>query len=149
LETYCDGRAGAPAAELQALREAWEQAGKRRQVELNGALASPETTQALGELTAFVQAPPVRRSKSTSLRFAAPVLLDELCADVAEREERVIADQPESYLRYQQSLARLACAVEALRDARMGPGDDLSRLAADLQRLEGRIDRWLASNALN
>ena len=80
--------------------------------------------------------------------MAAPVLLDELCAEVAEREARVVADRPARYRRYQDGLARLASALEALG----GPttmGEEAEQLLADVQRLGNRIDRWLASSVLN
>ena len=47
-----------------------------------------------------------------------------------------------------EGLARLACALEAL-GGRTTMGDEADRLLADVQRMEDRIERWLASSALN
>ena len=96
----------------------------------------------------MVQSPPLRRKKSISIRAAAPVLLDELCAELAERQSKVITDRPKTYRRYQEGLARFACALEAL-GGKATMGDEAERLLADVQRLEDRIERWLASNGLN
>jgi hypothetical protein len=148
LEAYCSGRPQAVVADLQPLREAWERAGRRRQLAIRAVLDSEDTARLYTTLSDLAQTPPMRRRKSTSIRVAAPVLLDELCAEVAEREQMVIADQPKSYQRYQQCLARLECALEALAGKAV-MGEAANQLLADVQRLEGRIDRWLASNALN
>ena len=148
LEAYCSGRPPATVTDLQPLREAWERAGRRQQQAIRTVLDSEDTARLYASLSELAQTPPMRRRKSTSIRVAAPVLLDELCAEVAEREQMVVTDQPKSYQRYQQCLARLACALEALAGKAV-MGEAANQLLADVQRLEGRIDRWLASNALN
>lgn len=148
LEAYCSGRPQASAAELQPLRDAWERAGRRQQQAVRTILESEDTARLYATLSELAQTPPVRRRKSASIRVAAPVLLDELCAEVAEREQMVVTDRPKTYQRYQQGLACLECALEALTGKAV-MGQEANRLLGDVQRLEGRLDRWLASNALN
>jgi hypothetical protein len=75
-------------------------------------------------------------------------LLEELCTDLTERQAKVVTDRPKTYRRYQESLARLACALEAM-GAQQGQDGEAERLLADVVRLEDRIERWLAINALN
>lgn len=148
LEAFCDGRPQASVADLQPLREAWERAQRRRQIGLKAWLVGEDGTRLYATLHAMAQRPPVRRSKSTSIRVAAPALLDELCAELAEREQGVMTDRPKTYRRYQQGLDRLPCALEAL-GGKTTMGEDAERLLADVQRLQGRLDRWLASSTLN
>jgi hypothetical protein len=148
LETYSNGRSPATVAELQPLREAWERASRRKLIALRAWLEGEEAASLYAALAVMAQAAPVRRSKSCNIRVAAPVLLDQLCAEAAEREEDVIADRPGTYRRYWQGLASLACALQAL-GGKASLGEVADPLLADVQRLQGRIDRWLASSALN
>jgi len=148
LETYMSGRPAAAIAELEALRDAWERAGRQRQNAMRALLESEETARLHASLTHMARTPPVRRRQATSLRVAAPVLLEELCAEVAEHQDKVVMDRPETYRRYQERLARLAWTLEAL-GANGTSGGEASRLLADTQRLQDRIERWLAINALN
>jgi CHAD domain len=148
LDAYMSGRPPAATAELQPLREAWERTGRQQQNAMRALLASDDTARLHASLTQMAHTPPVRRRKSTSIRVAAPVLLDELCAELAERQEKVVTDRPKTFRRYQDALARLACALEAL-GAKDSMGGEADRLLADVKRLEDRIERWLAINALN
>jgi len=147
LNTYLAGRTPAAAAELQPMREAWERNG-RRQLAAVRAKLSEDGAAVLAAVEQLAAKPPVRPRKDATLHVAAPVLLDELCAEVAEREAQVIADQPNLYRRYQNGLARLACALEAL-GGKAAMGEEAEALLADLLRMENRIDRWLGSNVLN
>jgi len=152
LDAYCSGRPPAVVAGLQPLREAWERAGRRKQAALKTWLESEDATRLYTLLHDMAHSAPIRRRKSARLRVAAAVLLDELSTDVAEREAEVVADLPDTYRQYQRSLARLASALEALdgKGSSAGKlGADVDLLRADLLRLQSRIDRWLASSALN
>ncbi len=148
LDAYVAGRQPAATAELQPMREAWERDGRRRYTALRTTLESAETAALLSNLTQLAQTPPLRRRKATTIHLAAPVLLDELCAEVAEREASVSADRPDRYRRYQDGLARLTCALEAL-GGKASMGEEAEQMLADVQRLENRIDRWLVSSVLN
>ncbi len=144
LEAYVSGRPPAAITELQPLREAWECAGRQQQNAMRAWLESDETARLHASLDQIARTPPMRRRKSTSIRVAAPVLLEELCAELAERQEKVVADRPKTYRRYQESLARPLGAK-----ASGAPASEADRLLADVQRLEDRIGRWLAINSLN
>ncbi len=148
LEVYCSGRSPAASAELQPLREAWERANRRQQATVKTVLQNADTVRLYAALSGMAQTPPVRHRKSTTMRVAAPVLLEELCAGVAEREEMVVTDRPKTYRRYAEAMANLACVLEAL-GAQTTMGEEAGRLLADVQRLQNRIERWLASNILN
>jgi hypothetical protein len=148
LEAYMSGRPAAAIAELEPLRDAWERAGRQRQNSVRALLDSDETARLHASLAQMARTPPVRRRKSTSMRLAAPVLLEELCAEVAEHQDKVVTDRPKTYRRYQERLARLAWTLEAL-GANVTLGGEADRLLADVQRLQDRIERWLVINALN
>ena len=148
LDAYRAGRLPSAAAELQPMREAWERNGRRQFAALRVELESAGTARLLAALTRMAKTPPLRQRKASTIHVAAPVLLDELCAEVAEREARVAADQPERYRRYQVGLARLAWAIDAL-GGKASMGDEAEQLLSDVQRLETRIDRWLVNHALN
>ena len=72
--------------------EAWERTSRREQHGLKVLLEGEAATELFITLSALAKAPPVRHGQSTSFRAAASVLLDELCAQVAERETRVVAE---------------------------------------------------------
>ena len=148
LEAYIAARPPAAIAELQPLRDAWAHAAAQRQSAMQAFLQSDDALQLRAKLAQMAQTPPLRRKKSTNMRAAAPVLLEELCAELAERQEKVVTDRPKSYWRYQEGLARLACVLEAL-GGKATMGDEAERLLADVRRLEDRIERWLASSGLN
>jgi hypothetical protein len=152
LRAYASGRPAAVAAELQPLTDAWERASRREQALLRTWQKSAEAGPLVGRLTELAATAPIRRRKATSIRMAAPVLLDELYAHVAEDEAAVAADHPKTYRRYQRSLAGLACALRGLRSTvadETNVAAELDSLLADMQRLDGHLGRWLASQALN
>jgi hypothetical protein len=145
LDSYMQGRPAAALAELQPLHEAWERETRQQQSSVKATLESDATAELRQRLTEMAANPPMRHRKTSSMHVAARVLLDEVIGELAERQEKVVTDRPKTYRRYQESLGRLACALDAIG----AKGDDAARLAADVQRLEARIERWLASNALN
>ncbi len=152
LHAYCSGRLPAAVAELQPLREAWEKSLRRQQTALRAWQEGHDASRLYARLAKMAVAAPVRRRQAASIRVAAPVLLDELFSEVAEREASVLADRPKTYRRYQRSLARLASVLLTLRASAPGGNgavEEADRLLADVQRLQSRIDRWLASSALN
>jgi hypothetical protein len=144
LEAFRSRQSSTAAAELLPLQEAWERNRRRRQADLKAWLEGAEATTLFTNLTAVAEAPPLRRSKVTTVAAGAAILLDEQCAKLVAREAKFSDDHPKSYWRYRQGLARLACTLKVWGES-VSDGKEVAQLMADLRRLQGRLDRLLAN----